>query len=182
MAQIRVSQPSDAHFHWEHLRRIVLESGRDGDPIFSPVEERTVTLEDFCSSYPLRFKNPAGHEGWERTWVIADNGGIYGELSLVHRPPIKSCLHRATLMMGIERSHRGRGFGAGLMNVALTWAKAQLFLEWIQLYVFEGNEPAKKLYSRFGFEENGTTPDMFRVHGQKVADTSMVLNLRAVKK
>ena len=51
-------------------------------------------------------------------------------------------------------------------------------LDWISLNVFESNPGAKALYSKFGFETSGTTRDMFRVFGQKIDDTEMVLKLR----
>ncbi|MES2856860.1 MAG: GNAT family N-acetyltransferase, partial [Bdellovibrionota bacterium] len=80
--------------------------------------------------------------------------------------------------MGIERSHRGGGWGTKLMEVAIGWAKEQPSLDWVQLYVFDHNEPAKALYRKFGFEAVGTVEDLFRVHGQRIADTHMVLNIR----
>jgi RimJ/RimL family protein N-acetyltransferase len=178
MPEVRPSQPSDARPHWEHYKRIISESGRDGDFIFSPIEEWVVPLEEFLQSYDGKLNKSVLENGWERAWVIADQNGIYGDLHLVHRPPLKSCIHRATLMMGIERSHRGMGLGSRLMQEAISWAKEQPTLEWLQLFVFEGNQPAKKLYSKFGFRENGTTPDMFRVHQTQVADTSMILKLK----
>lgn len=177
MADIRLASPSDAHFHWDHYRRIIKESGRDGDTIFTPQEEWSVPLDDFLKSYEGKLNKSSTDIGWERTWVVADPNGIYGDLQLVHRPPMKSTLHRATLMMGIERSHRRQGFGSRLMVEALSWAKAQPSLEWIQLFVFEGNQPAKRLYNKFGFRENGSTPDMFRVHESQITDTSMILKL-----
>ncbi len=144
MTVVRLAQPSDFQMHWDHLRRIGLQSGRDGDFIFSPVERWDVPIEIFQKSYGENMKKSVLDDGWEQCWVIADANGIYGDLNLVHRPPIKSCLHRATLMMGIERSHRRQGFGSKLMVEALSWAKSQPTLEWLQLFVFEGNEPAKK--------------------------------------
>lgn len=178
MAEVRPSQSSDARIHWDHYQRIVRESGRDGDFIFSPLEEWEVPLDEFLKSYVGKLDKSVLENGWERSWVIADESGIYGDLHLVHRPPLKSCLHRATLMMGIERSHRGKGFGSRLMHQAISWAKEQPSLEWLQLFVFEGNHPAKELYAKFGFRENGTTPDVFRVHQTQVADTSMILKLK----
>ena len=64
------------------------------------------------------------------------------------------------------------------MQAALDWAKAQPTLTWLQLFVFDHNLPAKKLYKKFGFEKSGITPDMFRVNGQKISEVSMILMLR----
>ncbi|MGZ5278656.1 MAG: GNAT family N-acetyltransferase [Pseudobdellovibrionaceae bacterium] len=79
---------------------------------------------------------------------------------------------------GIERSHRNQGFGSKMMQEGIAWAKSQPHLDWLQLYVFEDNLLAKKLYQKFGFVETGTTPDMFRVHGKQMADTAMILKLK----
>src|SRR3989344_3837326 len=108
MVIVRLAQPTDAQFHWDHLKRIGSESGRNGDFIFSPNEEWDVPLEDFLKSYERKLNKSAQEIGWEKTWILAGANGIFGDLNLVHRPPLKSCLHRATLMMGIERSHRNQ--------------------------------------------------------------------------
>src|SRR5207237_828877 len=147
------------------------ESGRDGDFIFSPQEEPwEVPFDVYAKSYDEKLRRPVTESGWERSWLVTEADAIYGEIVLVHRPPLKSSLHRATLMMGIERSHRGRGLGPQLMTEAISWAKAQPTLEWLHLYVFENNGPARKLYKKFGFRENGITHDMFRVFGQQITD------------
>lgn len=176
---IRPTTNADAEAHWRHYRRLGEERGRDGEIIYSPNEsEWNVPLEKFVTSYRERWSRPITEVGWERAWVLADEAEIYGELILVHRPPLESCLHRATLMMGIERGHRGRGLGTQLIHEAIRWAKEQPGLVWLQLYVFAQNVPAQKLYAKFGFRENGRTADMFRVHGQQIEDISMVLKLR----
>ncbi len=177
MPEVRLASQSDAEFHWHHSRRISLESGRDGDFIFSPNEDWDVSLDDYAKSYGEKLNKSVLETGWERTWVIADSNSIYGDLQLVHRPSLKTCLHRATLMMGIERTYRNNGYGSKLMSEALRWAKAQPSLEWLQLFVFEGNEPARKFYKKYGFSETGTVPDMFRVHGKQIADITMILKL-----
>ena len=202
-AKVRPATPSDLFALHEHHERHVRESGRDGDFIFSPVEcglEQTPDQLTESSVKALRAFETRTRErwskaptvcDWERTWVIADSsleasgdrsheprGKIYGDINLVHRPPLASSLHRATLMMGIERSHRGQGFGSELMTMALDWARAEPSIEWLQLFVFGDNLPAQALYRRFGFVENGRVEDMFRVYGVPVTDISMVLRLR----
>lgn len=87
---------------------------------------------------------------------------MYGDLKLAHAIGLKASLHRALLMMGIEKSHRAKGLGSALMREALSWARQHPTLEWVQLNVFAYNEPAKALYRRFGFKEIGTNMDLFR--------------------
>jgi ribosomal protein S18 acetylase RimI-like enzyme len=103
---------------------------------------------------------------------------IHGTIQLRHSPRLESCLHRALLAMGIERSHRAQGWGRQLLEAALGWAQAQPSLDWIDLGVFENNAPARALYSRFGFREVGRREDLFRAFGVKITDIEMVLKLR----
>jgi RimJ/RimL family protein N-acetyltransferase len=173
-----------------HQDRHIAESGRDGDFIFTPVEvseperspeaiaARLAALEAERVRTLRRWSTAVTSCDWERVWVIADKDQIFGDLRLVHRPPIPSSLHRATLMMGIERSHRRQGYGSKLMTQAIEWARLQPSLHWLQLYVFADNLPAQALYKRFGFKENGRVEDMFRVSGVSITDISMELRLR----
>lgn len=179
MPIIRIAETTDARLFWEHLCRHGQESGRENDIIFSPFDEKwDVPFEVFEKSCREKWARSVSDVGWERSWIIADSNGVYGEITLAQQPPLNSCLHRATLMMGIERSHRSQGYGYKLVEQGIAWAKSQPSLEWIQLKVFENNEPARNLYKKFGFRENGTTPDMFRVFGKQIADISMLLKLK----
>jgi RimJ/RimL family protein N-acetyltransferase len=179
MLTVRPAITSDTKFYWEHSRRHEKESGRDGNPIFSPFEKvKSSPIEDFTRSQLESWQKGLSQTGWERTWFLADDLGIYGDLELGQRPAIESALHRATLTMGIEREYRGKGFGEKLMKSAVTWARAQPQLDWLQLCVFEENSPAKTLYKKYGFIEVGSTPDMFRVFGKQISDTSMILKLK----
>jgi RimJ/RimL family protein N-acetyltransferase len=116
--------------------------------------------------------------GWLRVWILTDEREIFGELTLVHRPPLATSLHRCHLMMGLERKVRSLGFGSKLMTEAIEWAKRVPTLEYISLNVFENNPKAKSLYEKFGFVSEGTTRDLFRVYGQSIDDTQMSLRLR----
>jgi RimJ/RimL family protein N-acetyltransferase len=179
MLKILPAQISDVPFYCEHLHRHGLESGRNGNFIFSPNEEPwDITFEELDKSCREKWGKTPTDLGWERTWFLADIHGIYGHINLVHRPPLKSCLHRATLMLGIENAYRGKGFGSQLMETAISWAKSQPSLDWLQLFAFEENEPAIKMYKKFGFIEDGKAVDMFRVFGKQITDVSMVLKLK----
>jgi RimJ/RimL family protein N-acetyltransferase len=179
MVTIRLAQNSDIAACWDHHKRLSAESGQQGDFIFSPIEgESGESFEEFEASSKNRWQKTLAETNWERCWIVADQDKVLGSIHLVHRPPMKTSLHRATLMMGIERSHRKQGLGPRLMTHAVDWARSQPSLEWVQLFVFEGNTPAKNLYRKFGFVETGTVPDMFRVFGNQVDDTTMVLKLK----
>lgn len=178
MLHLRLANFSDIEELFEHTRRHFAESGRDGDFIFAPYEGGIGnSLEEFDLRCRERWRKPATEENWERVWILTDGHKIFGEAKLLHSPPLPTSLHRSWLAMGIERDYRGKGYGHKLLQTAIDWAKAEPTLDWIQLQVFESNKPAKKLYEKFGFTNCGTVPDLFRIYGQKVADTTMVLNV-----
>jgi ribosomal protein S18 acetylase RimI-like enzyme len=81
------------------------------------------------------------------------------------------------MAMGIERDFRGQGWGGRLLQTALDWARAETTLAWVDLGVFEHNAPARALYRKFGFKEVGRREDLFRVHGVRITDIQMVLEL-----
>ncbi|HVK61685.1 MAG TPA: GNAT family N-acetyltransferase [Bdellovibrionales bacterium] len=178
-AVVRLAEISDLKALIEHSLRHQAESGRDGDFVFTPSEEpNSLPFETLLPQKTKSWNLSPTENGWERVWIVTDGEAVFGELTLCHRPPMKATLHRAHLMMGLERSHRSSGYGKQLMQTAIEWAKSQPTLDWVQLYVFDHNEPAKALYRKFGFEGGTTTVDLFRVHGQSINDTEMVLRLR----
>lgn len=178
MLDIRLATISDIPPLREHLIRHSGESGKNGDIIFAPYEESYPESEEsLLASKKTKWAKPVTELGWERCWIIADENGIYGELKLTQQLPLKTALHRATLMMGIERSHRNQGLGTQLFATALAWIKEQPSLEWIDLYVFAHNEAAIALYSKIGFKEVGRVTDLFRVREQKIDDIHMTLRL-----
>lgn len=179
MVEIRIAKIEDVHSYRQHLIRHGAESGNDGDLIFAPFDEPfDRPEEELRGEKSVKWVKSISEPGWERCWIIVNNSNVHGALKLVHQPPLTSALHRATLMMGIERSHRSQGWGSRLITQALSWARQQPPLEWIDLYVFAHNAPARGLYTKAGFKEIGKVPDLFRVKGQKIDDIHMVLNLR----
>jgi RimJ/RimL family protein N-acetyltransferase len=179
MLETRMARTEDLKKYWAHDLRHSSESGSDGDIIFSPFEEPwNGSEEETFNEKSVRWLRPITEIGWERCWVLADNDGIYGDVKLVHHPDLKSMLHRARLMIGIERVYRSQGWGAKLVTDAITWAREQPSLDWVDLSVFSHNKSAMNLYSRFGFREIGRAADLFRVGSQKIEDIQMTLKLR----
>lgn len=52
----------------------------------------------------------------------------------------------------IARNYRGLGLGVALLDAAINFAK-DLGAVWVRLEVRESNEPARRLYAKFGFSE-----------------------------
>jgi putative acetyltransferase len=54
----------------------------------------------------------------------------------------------------VSKPHRRQGLGWALLEEAVAWAQASA-VEKLELHVFPHNEPAIRLYERFGFEREG---------------------------
>jgi RimJ/RimL family protein N-acetyltransferase len=149
------------------------ESGRAGAPDFAV--SRTFIREEVRSNLGVRLAKDLDEPLWGRVWALyAPDGHIAGHLEL-RGGRIPSELHRATLGMGIMRAYTGRGHGGRLVEAAIAWARDEAKLAWIDLGVFAGNTPARKLYERMGFVEIGTREDAFRIEDDVVIDDVMMV-------
>jgi ribosomal protein S18 acetylase RimI-like enzyme len=82
------------------------------------------------------------------------------------------------LAVYISASHRGRGFGAKLIETLLSLAKEDSSLEQILLGVGSHNTAAIQTYRKFGFESYGTEPRALKVGSVYVDEHLMILRLR----
>ena len=95
---------------------------------------------------------------------VAENAaGIVARLSLA-RDSHPASPHVADLGLMVAMSHRRRGIGRSLLEQAVAWAR-ESEIEKLELHVFPHNEPAIKLYERFGFEREGLRRHHFRRGG-----------------
>lgn len=173
-----------------HGAREIQENGKHGI-IFAPYEPeapKPITDERIAQTAKA-FAFTLSDPFWQRTWLLlyhsqniplasAAPAVIVGSLTL-YGARLPSELHRCMLGMGIEHEHRAKGLGRWMLESAISWAKSQAELSWIDLGVFSGNVHAQKLYERLGFVVTGQREDAFRVMGQKITDISMSLALRS---
>lgn len=68
--------------------------------------------------------------------------------------PYKKLFHQCLLSIIVSPACRGRGIGTELLRNLIHLAKTKFNIELIHLEVYEDN-PAKRLYERFGFKEFG---------------------------
>ena len=159
----------------EHLG----ENGRDGAALFMPMArgDSRFPVEKqhaFITGVATALFDP----GWRRLWLAFDaSGAIAGHIDLRARPE-KPSAHRALLGMGVRRDLRKAGLGAALIGAALEWAAAEPALDWIDLEVLTANEPARRLYARCGFVQQGEIADMFRIDGESLGYTYMSRKVR----
>jgi len=81
------------------------------------------------------------------------SGELVARLSLA-RDPHPGSAHVADLGLMVSKRYRRRGLGWALLEEAVAWARAN-GVEKLELHVFPHNEPAIRLYERFGFEREG---------------------------
>jgi RimJ/RimL family protein N-acetyltransferase len=164
---------------WEHGERHFLESGRDGQIIFSPGRSPKHSFDRFSDDSEEKWEKSPTELGWGRTWILENEERVLGSVELQNHLFLKSALHRSILTIGLEAEARGKGFGRLLLQTAIDWALTIPSLAWVQLYVFEHNLPAVKLYESVGFRSVGVMSDLFRLDGRSIDDMEMVLRLRA---
>jgi len=70
--------------------------------------------------------------------------------------------HSGWILLGVREAFQGRGVGARLLQMLTAAASLVIGLRRVQLTVFSDNEPAIKLYRRFGFAVEGRHRDFVR--------------------
>ena len=114
---------------------------------------------------------------WEHAavFVAEADGQVVGRLS-VSRDQHPASRHVADLGLMVAAERRGQGIGRGLLEAAVDWARAAGVTK-LELHVFPWNEPALRLYERFGFEREGVRRGHYRRAGEEVDAILMAYRL-----
>ena len=100
--------------------------------------------------------------------VAVVDGKVVGSLGLHTNPNRPRRRHSATFGMGVHDDWQGKGVGTALLAACIDLADNWLNIMRLYLEVYTDNEPAIRLYEKFGFEREGTLrKDAFR-NGQFV--------------
>jgi RimJ/RimL family protein N-acetyltransferase len=177
--RIRPTEARDATAYAEYIQLHVTESGKEGSPVFTPGGARP-GREEIRDNATARWARRMSEPNWGRGWLLRreKDGGVVGHVEL-RGGRVAPELHRATLGMGMLRAYTGQGHGRRLLETAITWAREQPQLAWIDLGVFTGNVPAIKLYERCGFTREMVRVDAFRHEsGVTIDDIFMTLRVR----
>ena len=108
-------------------------------------------------------------------YVAEDEGRIVGRLSIA-RDQHPASYHVADLGLMVAVTHRRRGIGRALLDAAVEWAR-ESGVQKLELHVFPHNEPAIRLYERYGFEREGYRRAHYRRAGEYVDAIVMALVL-----
>jgi putative acetyltransferase len=106
-------------------------------------------------------------EKWRKRLEDGPGAGIYslvachgdepvGIIGLHTHPNEPRIRHVGRMGMAVRDDWQGRGVGTALVQAALNLADDWLAVSRVELDVFIDNEPAIRLYRKFGFETEGT--------------------------
>lgn len=139
-----------------HIRRAEPDDGSAIYEIYSCPKASAGTLQVPYPSleyWRQRFMDPS-NDTYNLVAVV--NGRVVGMLGLHTFPSRPRRRHAATVGMAIHDEWQGKGIGTALMRVCVDLADKWLNLMRLELEVYTDNEPAIRLYERFGFEREGT--------------------------
>ncbi len=98
---------------------------------------------------------------------------VVGQLGLHTLPNSPRRRHVGQLGMAVRDDWQGKGVGTALMQAAVDLADRWLNLRRLELEVYTDNEPAVRLYKKFGFVVEGTLVQFAFRDGQYVDAYSM---------
>ena len=102
---------------------------------------------------------------------------LAGQVNLHMFPNSPRRRHAAELGMAVRDDFHGQGVGTALMQAVVEAADRWLNLERLELGVYTDNEPALRLYRKFGFQIEGTQMRHAFRDGRYV-DTHLMARLR----
>lgn len=102
---------------------------------------------------------------------------IVGQLGLQTFPKSHRRRHIGQIGMAVRDDWQGRGVGTALMQAAIELADKWLNLIRLELEVYVDNEPALRLYKKFGFEIEGTAKK-FAYRDGEYADVYLMARVR----
>jgi len=106
-------------------------------------------------------------EGFYSLVACADNE-VIGQIGLHTSPNRPRRRHAGEIGMAVRDDWQGKGVGTALMQAAIDLADKWLNLSRLELEVYTDNEPAIKLYRKFGFTIEGTAINFAFRDGQFV--------------
>lgn len=109
--------------------------------------------------------------------VVESDGEILGNCH-VERHHMKLS-HRAMIGIALSKEARGKGIGEALMKATIALTRKRMKgIESIDLFAFDYNKRAQKLYRKLGFVEVGRIPRAVKEGDRYFDELTMVLDLR----
>jgi RimJ/RimL family protein N-acetyltransferase len=140
-----MAQPSDA----AELSELLSDIHAEGHWFIAEADEFDEDETHMRSSL-IRMRNAPN----SAIFVARVEDGIAGAVFL-RGGTYRRMRHVARLEIYVRAGKRHQGFGGSLLATAVAWAEHCPALEKLSLAVFATNEPAIRMYRRFGFEIEG---------------------------
>ena len=105
--------------------------------------------------------------------VAVVEGEVVGQITLLTNPTRPRRRHAGSLGMAVRDDWQGKGIGTALMAACVDLADNWLNLTRLELEVYVDNEPGIRLYTKFGFEIEGTLRRVAFRDGQYVDSYTM---------
>lgn len=164
----RPAEVADAPAIVRHLARVAEDS-----PYFRVPEEA------LDPQHEVAFIEEAKRGGFY--YLLAWTGGeVVGTLYL-SRGRLPEIQHVASVAIALSPCARGRGIAQAMLEQGIAWAKS-VGIEKIILNVISENEPALRLYRRFGFVEEGRRRGMYRFAGRSADEVYLALDIPLERK
>ncbi len=90
------------------------------------------------------------------------NGQAVGSCDITFKSGSKTS-HRATVGIAIQKKYWNIGIGSAMFNELIKAAKNHEGTEIVDLEFVEGNDRAKALYEKFGFQTKSLKPNFFKL-------------------
>ena len=141
--------------------------------IFSGPRAITGTMQIPYTSEEARRKRLADAPEGTYPLVAVVDGEVVGQLTLHTYPNRPRRRHAGDLGIAVHDDWQGQGVGTALMAAAIDLADNWLNLTRLGLEVYTDNEAAIRLYTKFGFEIEGTLRRVAFRDGQFVDSYAM---------
>jgi putative acetyltransferase len=112
--------------------------------------------------------------------VACVDGEVVGQCGLHTSPNRPRRRHVGQIGMAVRDDWQGKGVGTALMHALIDLADNWVNLSRLELEVFTDNEPAIKLYQKFGFNIEGTAVN-FAFRAGRFVDVYQMARLREQK-
>ncbi|WP_374687738.1 GNAT family N-acetyltransferase [Promineifilum sp.] len=162
------------------IRRATPDDAEAYVRIFSGPRAIAGTLQIPYTSAEQRRKRLMETQEGSHPLVAVVDGEVVGHLTLHQHMRSPRRRHSGSLGMAVHDEWQGRGVGTALMAACIDLADNWLNLHRLELDVYVDNERAIRLYTKFGFEIEGTMRDYAWRDGRYV-DTYFMARLKPVK-
>jgi len=113
--------------------------------------------------------------------AVGYGGYLVAALGVARNREVKLAERAIVWGVFVEPSHRGKGYGAALLDRAIELARGWPGIDYIDLSVSGGSPAARSLYERFGFVAWGTESEATQIDGRRYDEHHMTLRLEKAR-